>query len=200
MKVIKVYPSGFAANSYILTADNKNCVVVDPAQSSIFDRVSSENLTCRAVLLTHGHYDHVGGVAEFQRAGAKVYCGEGDADKIFSILNFGLCDMDEIPRFAVDETLRDGQKIELCGITFSVISTPGHTAGSVCYVAERCLFSGDTLFFESVGRADLPTGSAKELFSSVKKLYALDGDYKVYCGHEGDTTLSHERENNPYVR
>ena len=96
--------------------------------------------------------------------------------------------------------LGGGQTLCVAGINLNVISTPGHTSGGVSYLADDCLFTGDTLFRESVGRTDLPTGSSSALINSIKKLYALPGDYKVYCGHEEDTTLSHERENNPFVR
>jgi glyoxylase-like metal-dependent hydrolase (beta-lactamase superfamily II) len=105
-----------------------------------------------------------------------------------------------IPEFTIFKTVKDGEKLNLCGMSFTVIATPGHTAGGVCYQVEGNLFTGDTLFCESVGRCDLPTGNARQLTESVKKLYALKGDYKVYCGHEEDTTLNHERECNPYVR
>lgn len=96
--------------------------------------------------------------------------------------------------------MRGGQTLTLAGIDFKVISTPGHTSGGVCYLAEDNLFTGDTLFFESVGRCDLPTGSYPRLVTSVKKLYALPGGYKVYCGHEEDTTLEHERAFNAFIR
>ena len=104
-----------------------------------------------------------------------------------------------IQSFSVN-TVRGGQTLTYAGIDFRVISTPGHTSGGVCYLAEDCLFTGDTLFCESVGRTDLPTGSYSQIVTSVKKLYALPGDYKIYCGHEEDSTLSHERANNPFVR
>ena len=96
--------------------------------------------------------------------------------------------------------LSGGQTITVAGIDFKVISTPGHSAGSVCYLAEGCLFTGDTLFRENVGRTDLPSGSWRQLFNSLKKLYVLPGDFTVYSGHGDDTTLSHEREFNPYVK
>ena len=82
---------------------------------------------------------------------------------------------------------------------FKAIATPGHTAGSVTYLCGNSLFTGDTLFCEGVGRCDLPTGNADELVASIYKLFELDGDYAVYCGHEDDTTLAHERAHNPYV-
>ena len=104
-----------------------------------------------------------------------------------------------IRRFPVN-IIGGGQTVTVAGIDFKVISTPGHTAGGVCYLAGGCLFTGDTLFRESVGRTDLPTGSWRSLYNSIKKLYVLPGDFTVYCGHDEDTTLSHERECNPFVK
>lgn len=200
MRVIKVRPAGFASNSFILTADGKTAVVIDCAQPRVYDACVREGLKPEAVLLTHSHFDHVGGCGVFYEKGARIYCGEREKPLVFSEENRGLFGGVYIPDFEISGTFSDGQEVEFCGIKFKVIFTPGHTCGSVCYVAENCLFSGDTLFRCSVGRSDLPTGSAAELVRSVKKLYSLGGDYTVYCGHEGETTLAYERMYNPYVR
>jgi glyoxylase-like metal-dependent hydrolase (beta-lactamase superfamily II) len=152
------------------------------------------------VLLTHGHYDHIGGCGKMYDSGAKIMCGEGEDKLIFSNANRAIFHDIVIPHFEIDKMLKDGESIQLCGIKFKVIATPGHTAGGVSYIADGNLFTGDTLFFDSVGRTDLETGDSYQLVQSVKKLYSLDGDYKVYCGHEDDTTLNHERQFNPYIR
>jgi glyoxylase-like metal-dependent hydrolase (beta-lactamase superfamily II) len=200
MKVYKIYPKGFASNSFIVTADDKTCVVIDCAQERVLEECQKLNLTPEYVLLTHGHYDHIGGCGALFDSGAKVLCGEKEERLIFSDDNRAIFHGITIPHFEIYKTLKDGEEIELCSIKFKVISTPGHTAGGVCYLAEDKLFTGDTLFFESVGRSDLATGNARELIASVKKLYALTGNYNVYCGHGEDTTLEHERLFNPYVR
>ena len=200
MQVIKVFPYGFGCNSYIVTADNKNAVVIDCAEVSLYDECIKRKLNPVAVLLTHGHFDHVGGCGVFYKHGVPIYCGEDEKALIHSPENRGIFGGVYIPEFEITKTFKDGESVTLGGINFKVISTPGHTAGSVCYLAEDCLFTGDTLFCESVGRTDLPTGSSAELIKSVKKLFSLDGDYKVYCGHECDTTLSHERTNNIYAK
>jgi glyoxylase-like metal-dependent hydrolase (beta-lactamase superfamily II) len=152
------------------------------------------------VLLTHGHYDHIGGCGVFFDNGAKILCGENEDKLIFSDDNRAIFHGITIPHFEIYKTLKDGEELELCSIKFKVIATPGHTAGGVSYLAEDCLFTGDTLFFESVGRCDLATGNARQLIASVKKLYSLEGNYKIYCGHSEDSTLEHERLFNPYVR
>lgn len=200
MKVFKVEPNGFASNSYILTADGKTAVAVDPSDDGVMRVLEREKLTCEYVLLTHGHFDHVGLCGELYNAGAQILCGETEKDFIFSAENFGIFGGVYIPRFQISRTLRDGEKFALCGINFTAIHTPGHTAGGMCYIAEDCLFSGDTLFYGSVGRTDLPTGDMRELVKSVKKLFALKGEYKVYTGHGENTSLEFERLHNPYVR
>lgn len=200
MKVYKIYPVGFASNTYILTADDKTCVLIDCAQERVLDECKKRGLTPEYVLLTHGHYDHIGGCGALYDSGAQILCGEREKDLIFSSDNRAVFHGITIPPFKIGRTLRDGEEITLSGMNFKVIATPGHTAGGVCYLSGDCLFTGDTLFCESVGRCDLPTGNARKLIESVKKLYSLAGDYKVYCGHEEDTTLEHERKFNPYVR
>lgn len=200
MKIYKIYPAGFAANSYIITADDKTCVVVDPGQPRILSECEKRGLTPEYALLTHCHYDHIGGCGALWNVGCRIICGEDEKDLIFSDDNRAIFHGIEIPHFEIYSTVKDGQELELCGIKFRVLSTPGHTRGGVCYIAGNTIFSGDTLFYESVGRTDFATGSYEAIVRSVKKLYALKGDYTVLCGHGEDTTLSHERSFNPYVK
>ena len=200
MKVIKVEPIGFASNSYILTADNKTAVVIDPSEERILDILRLHNLECRYVLLTHGHFDHVGACGVLYAAGTRIYCGEAEKDLIFSPANTEIFGGVYVPQFEISRTLSDGEKFNLCGIDFTAIATPGHTKGGMCYLAGDCLFTGDTLFSRSIGRTDLPTGDYKTLIESVKKLFALSGNLKVYAGHGEDTSLDFERNNNPFIR
>lgn len=200
MKVYKILPDGFAANTYAVTENGKDCILIDCAQPRAFDECQKLALTVRAVLLTHGHYDHIGGCGRAYAAGVPVYCGENEDKLIFSDGNRAIFHGIEIPYFKIEKTLKDGEKLNLCGLDVAVISTPGHTSGGVCYVVGNDLFSGDTLFAGSVGRSDFATGDYRQLISSVRKLYALDGDYTVYCGHGEDTRLSFERAYNPFVR
>ena len=200
MKVFKVEPEGFASNSYIITADGKSAVVIDPSEESVLDELRRKNLQCEYVLLTHGHFDHVGMCGELYKTGARILCGEYEKDFIFCEENASIFGGVYIPQFKIARTLADGEKFTLCGVDFTAIHTPGHTGGNMCYLAENCLFSGDTLFCCSVGRTDLPTGSMSKLVRSVKKLFVLEGDPTVYTGHGPDTTLEFERKNNPYVR
>ena len=204
MRSEKIYPVGFAANSYLVTADGKSAVAIDPAQPRVADLARARGLTVTHVLLTHGHFDHTGGVVALQAAGAKVGCLAGEEALALGADNlavaFGVYAPGTFPRFTIDFTLRDGQEIELAGLKIRVIATPGHTAGGASYLIGDKLYTGDTLFAGDVGRSDLPTGSGAQLVASVKKLYALEGDYTVCPGHGEDTTLEYERRNNGYVR
>lgn len=199
LRIETIPPQGFASNTFAVTADGKNCILIDCAQPRVAEVCRALGLVPRAVLLTHGHFDHVGGCAALQQIGALIYCGELEKGFIFSEENLSVFGGVEIPRFTVDGTLEEG-KHTICGIEVEVIATPGHTAGGVCYVIGKNIFSGDTLFAGSVGRTDLPTGDSDALVKSVKKLYALGGDYTVYCGHGENTTLDFERRFNMYVR
>jgi glyoxylase-like metal-dependent hydrolase (beta-lactamase superfamily II) len=198
--VHKIFPVGFAANCYLLTADGKNAVAIDPAQERILDQAEKLDLTIQAVLLTHGHFDHVGACNTLFKRGVPIYCAAAEKELVTSEDSLYLQYDAPMPAFQPQATLKDGQKITLCGIPFTVLSTPGHTAGSVTYRAGDALFTGDTLFRGSVGRTDFPTGNSSQLVASVKKLYALDGDLTVYTGHGEDTSLSFERRYNMFVK
>ncbi|MDE5667330.1 MAG: MBL fold metallo-hydrolase [Clostridia bacterium] len=200
MRVSKILPVGFASNSYILTADGKTAVVIDPSEKRILKILKENGLSCKYVLLTHGHFDHVGACGELFSIGAHICCNEREKDLIFSKEYLNIFGGVTVPEFKISRTFKDGEEITLCGINFKVLETPGHTVGSACYVAGDSIFTGDTLFCGSVGRWDLPTGNFTELIKSVKHLAALDGDYKIYAGHGEDTTLSRERAYNPYIR
>lgn len=198
MKVIKVEPEGFASNSYILTADGKNAAVIDPSELRITEILARNGLVCRYVILTHGHFDHVGACGALFGAGAEILCGKGEEGFIFGAENRSICPSVPIPDFGISKTLCDGERINLCGIGFEALATPGHTAGSFCYIAGDNLFSGDTLFRRGIGRTDLPTGSGADMQKSLEKLFSLGSDYKVHPGHGGGTSLCYERRYNPY--
>lgn len=200
MQVFKIYPQGFAANSYFLTQDEKTAVVIDPAQPRIADEAKRRGLTVTHVLLTHGHFDHIGGCAALQAAGAKVGCLAKEAPLALGKNNMADYFGGHVPPFSVDFTFGDGDILSLDGMQFLVIATPGHTAGGACFCVGDHLFTGDTLFAGDIGRSDLPTGSGAQLTESVRKLYALQGDFTVCPGHGEDTTLEYERHNNGWVR
>lgn len=207
LNIISVPTGPLAVNTYIVWREGSfDCVVVDPAGA---ERVASElgrrGLDLKAILVTHGHFDHLLGVKKLKdTTGAKVYISKVDApalkDARACLASMVGLSIDPVKP---DVLLKDGSAFTEAGIDFSVISTPGHTKGGVCYVveSERVIFSGDTLFCMSYGRTDLPGGDSSALFDSiVYRLFALHGDYRVLPGHEGETTLDFERANNPCVR
>lgn len=206
MQIHTVYPRGFGANTYILTADNKTAIVIDPSQPRIADELSRLGLTASYVLLTHCHFDHVGGVCTLQAQGAKVLCSAPEKPLISAPANvFSLFGAPWAPfEYTVDETLSDGEERSLCGISVKTLYTPGHTAGGACYLIvdetkKRHLFTGDTLFAGSIGRTDFPTGDMATLRASLRKLASLE-DAIVYPGHEETTTLFMEKKTNPFIK
>ena len=191
---------------YILGADGTNdVVVIDPGESKpALDALQKDGRNCVAVLLTHGHFDHIGGVRALKDAyNAPIYIHEADANMLKSNrMSLAVLTGSLVKPVEPDVLLHGGETLALAGLTLDVIHTPGHTKGGVCYAlkSDRKLFVGDTLFLEGSGRTDFPGGSEKELYHSIAdKLFSLEGDFDVYCGHEDETTLEHERKNNPFV-
>ena len=205
MQIITISPRGFGANTYIITADNKTAIVIDPSQARVEGELIKLGLQPTHVLLTHCHFDHVGGVGVLQENGAKVYCSA--QEKALVGTGADLFEMFGAPRVAyrIDETFTDGEEKILDGISVKAIVTPGHTAGSCCYLftdkeGGRYLFTGDTLFAGSIGRTDFPTGNIPQMRASLKRLSALEGDMPLYAGHNEPTTLENERKTNPFMR
>ena len=201
MKIF-IKPTGLlGANSYLLTLDEKTAVAIDCGGEELFDYALSKGLEIKYILLTHGHYDHIAGCKKAVELGIQIGASENEVSLINSSDNLSSMFGARLPQIPVSFTFKDGDKISLCGIEFEIISTPGHTIGGVCFKVGNYLFTGDTLFCESIGRTDFPTGNSKQLISSIKeKLFTLDGDYIVYPGHEEETTISHEKKYNFFIR
>ena len=187
---------------YIVNEEAGEGILIDPSDptSKLARAVSEYSVKPAAVLLTHGHFDHIVGVERFvQEYPVPVYIGKNDQDVAYnSSLNVsGLWSRDV--ELKVNNTLEDGQVIELAGLAIRVIETPGHTKGGVCYYLEeqKILFSGDTLFKDSCGRTDLPTGDGKTLKKSIlEKLFVLPDEVRVFPGHGEVTTIGDEKEGN----
>ncbi len=204
MQIITVYPRDFGANTYILIGEENQAIVIDPAQTRVESELIKHGIQAKYVLLTHCHFDHVGGVAVLQEGGAKVLCSSEERKLVGTDAElFSLIGQPRVP-YKIDDTFADGEARVLCGIHVQAILTPGHTLGSCCYLITekdggRYLFTGDTLFAGSIGRTDFPTGNITQMRESLKKLCALDGDMPLYAGHNEETTLEKERKTNPFV-
>ena len=202
--MIKVYKfvTGFlSVNTYVLVKDGEtNAVAIDIGgdEKQIEMAEKKYGFEIKAVLLTHGHFDHIGGVKYFKDRGAKVYISKKEEPFLTDErLNLASTLGYNVNKFNADHTFVDGDVISLYGIDFKVVETPGHTEGSVCFIVEDKLFAGDTLFERSFGRYDFPTGNVNKLIKSVEKLFNLEGDFTVYSGHGNETTLEEERVYNP---
>lgn len=188
--------------SLIIDEKTNQSALVDCNEFSqkMIDMIGDTDL--KYILLTHGHFDHIIGARDTKaKYGAKVVISSED-EPMLSSSKLSLAAFCNAPQNDVeaDIVVADGDEITLGDTVIKVMSTPGHTLGSVCYIAENCIFSGDTLFYCSCGRTDFPSGSPEQMMSSLQKLKALDGDYKVYTGHNNLTTLDFERKNNPYMK
>ena len=194
-------------NCYIVYTENtKKAVIIDPAADSrrIMEEISALDVTPEAILLTHGHFDHMLAAESLKNGYQIPVCvHKADAELLKdSELNCSQQFLHMSYTISADEELEDGQELRFLDGALTVISTPGHTEGSCCYYAknDNILFSGDTLFQGSVGRTDLPTGRAAQLVHSVReKLFVLPEDTLVLSGHGDQTTIGEEKQYNPYV-
>lgn len=197
--LIKTIPVGqLEANCYVVT-DEKTlmCAVIDPGDESnaILDYIEDNKLICRAVLLTHGHFDHVGAAeAVADETGATVYINPKDEG--YKVGMSGM--MFKLPKGG--ETYANGDVVKVGGLEFAVMETPGHSPGSVCLICGDALFTGDTIFRGSCGRTDLPGGDMDAEMRSIKRICSLPGDYELYPGHMDSSTLERERRFNHYCR
>lgn len=199
-------------NCYIVINDEtKECFIIDPGASGkqLAEKIRQDNLTPVAVLLTHGHFDHAGGAKTLaEEFGIKIYAHEAEADTLHDPQKNVSWMVGTKETYDADVFLQDEEVITLAGFEVKVLHTPGHTEGGCCYyiAEESVLFSGDTLFAQSVGRTDFPGGSMSQIVRSIQeKLLTLnevgnlENDIMVYPGHNDPTTIETERMENPYL-
>lgn len=189
LKIEKI-PVGFLrTNCYIVSDCAKNAVVIDPGDEAgrILNFLSDNRLKCETVLLTHGHFDHIGAVAEI-------------VENTRAALAMNKLDLESVNR-DIDIELEEGTILRVGEMELLSIAAPGHTPGGMCYLTGDVLFTGDTLFRGNIGRTDLPGGDYEAIRRSLKKLAELDyDDLRILPGHMEETTLEYERENNFYLK
>jgi glyoxylase-like metal-dependent hydrolase (beta-lactamase superfamily II) len=206
LKIGKITMGMCQTNCYFLYREGSSDVIfIDPADSGkyIVEKLKEKGFEIKAILLTHGHFDHIMGCNEMRDlTGAKIYAPA--PEKV--LLNDAYVNVSaqwaRPYTLDADEYFEDGQILDFGFVKCKCIITPGHTIGSSCFYFEedKILVCGDTLFYESVGRTDLPTGSMSKQVRSIKeKLFTLPDDTRVYPGHGISTDIAHEKENNPCV-
>lgn len=207
--------NSFGERCSVIWDNHKNSAIIDPGfcsvqeRNELFDFIEKNSLEISAVLLTHGHFDHVFGVAECEEYfSAPIYMNKAD-EVILTEANPALCNAFGLPlpkQFIQSEKgyihASEGSRIRVGELCFEVIETPGHTPGGVCYLerSEKTLFSGDTLFAGSIGRTDNQWADYDSLMSGIfNKLMKLDGDITVIPGHGPNTSIAEERTTNPFL-
>ena len=200
---IKVLPLGHIGTNCYLVSGEKGAVIIDPGfDSPIVTEFLKENSHKeKLIILTHAHFDHIGAAPKLRKeTDTKIAIGVKDNPALSDVnINLATLFNSDIEPFTADIMLYNGDEFTVGDLCFKVIDTPGHTVGGICLLSDDILFSGDTLFYQSVGRTDLPGGNLNTLINSVKKLFELNGDTTVYPGHGKLTTIDHEKKYNPYV-
>lgn len=212
LNIIRIRTGELKSNCYIIPTNKNNCLIFDPGDE--FDKINNKiiknNLSPTNILLTHGHYDHIGAVADFKKFYPNIkvaiskedeQCLTNNSKNLSSTYSSKV-----LESVSSDLTLNDGSNLQIDDVSIFTISTPGHTRGSVCYfINNEILLTGDTLFKNSVGRTDFEGGSQTELKQSIKKLYTLLNpsnlkQIPIYPGHWLTSNLQSEYENNPYLQ
>ncbi len=186
------------SNCYVVYEDRR-AFMVDPGFDSdqVINFIEHHHLNLEAIYITHGHYDHCGGVRLLKERYLPVVYAPADDTVWFEETPYNRLGH-VVP---IDHKVNDGDEIKLIGKTFKVIATPGHSAGGTCLYHGDLLFAGDTLFYQSIGRTDLPFADMHTLYGSIKRLYQLLPDEtKVLPGHGRPTTIGHEKQYNPFVK
>lgn len=206
MKIAKFILGSMQTNCYfIIDEQTKGCIIVDPADDIdiIMTKLSDKGLTCEKIFLTHGHFDHLLALEQLrEKTGAPLYIHESDNELLLdpdkSLLAFyaGI----KTPIKTADLLLKDGDIIDFHGNAIRVMHTPGHTKGSCCFIVGEHMISGDTLFRGSVGRHDFYGGDYDTMQASLKRIAALEFNYRVYPGHGPSTHLDYEKEYNIYMK
>jgi len=206
IKIGRMAIGSYQTNCYfVYREDSKRAVVIDPADNGaqIYSALERNGFTVEAILLTHGHFDHIWGANELREvSGAKIYALDEEKVLCEDVKNNLSAMVGRAYTVVPDEYVREGDVLTFDNMEFKVIATPGHTIGSCCYYVEKAgiLISGDTLFQESTGRTDFPTGSMSSIVRSIReKLFILPDETKVYPGHGDSTTIAYEKKYNPFV-
>ena len=204
MLQIHTLPLGaYQTNTYIVhDSESKSCAVIDPGYEAqtILKKVAQLGLTVDAILLTHGHFDHVGAVLEIQKAtSCAIWMNQGDYSPARHPLRGMMYPLADTTAAEIN-LCEEGEVIHAGGLTFTTLETPGHTWGSVCYLCGDVLFSGDTLFAGSCGRTDLPGGDWATITESLHRLQEIEADLRIFPGHGESSTLGYEKMANPYMR
>ena len=205
MKIQTVITGNIEENCYLVWDQNKHCLVIDPGDdcNRILAVISEHHLLVEKIVLTHGHYDHVGAVNELKQAtSATVIACEHEQELIvnpeLSLAQYISPDF-SVPQ--VDLYVKEGDLIVVGELSFPVMHTPGHTNGGMCLFGNGVLFSGDTVFFGTLGRWDFPTGNLSQLVHSItKRIFSLADDTVIYSGHGPKTTVGAEKKQNEVLR
>lgn len=206
MKIEKIIVGPLQSNCFIVVDEtSKKGIIIDPGHRSeqVIDIIRKGDFDIKYILATHGHFDHIGGVFQMkQEIGCDFLIHEGDMffveDAKMKAASWGISiDQPPVP----DAFLKEGDVLEVGGLKFKVLYTPGHSPGSVSFEINGSVFVGDVLFFRSIGRTDFQMGSIEDLSNSIKtKLYVLDDDTEVFTGHGPSTTIGSEKLLNPFVK
>ena len=201
MELKRIQLGMIQTNCYIFWDENTlDCAVVDPGDDGekVAAFIQGRGLNPVAILLTHGHFDHILGIPGLRSQWPQlpIYCHPLDADPNETTTSLFGTTFPSVSSFGDVRHYGEGDRVQVGGLTVHVLHTPGHTPGGVVLQVEDALFTGDTLFEGSMGRTDLEGGSEEALLRSLKRLYNLPGDFRVYPGHEGSSTLEMERTTN----